>query len=156
MLSALEIQVTVTQRQLTMGLCLDKWPLRCYCRLGVVTGKPEFLLSGMYHTREFRQMFCFLGRFPSLGAIWRSGPFLGSNRCGSDPGYTKFEGYAMMLETTTAVRLRGGEEEPLKNQPFIIHFPGNSVGVVHSRQGVDQNTQYSAAVGGEDSHFAPF
>lgn len=55
-----------------------------------------------------------------------------------------------------AVQLRGGEEEPLKNQPFIVQFPGNSAGAVHSQHGVDQNTQYSAAVGGEDRHFAPF
>ncbi|KIJ91569.1 hypothetical protein K443DRAFT_14285 [Laccaria amethystina LaAM-08-1] len=39
---------------------------------------------------------------------------------------------------------------------FIVRFPGNSAGAVHSRQGIDQNTQYSAAVGSDNSRFAPF
>ena len=55
-----------------------------------------------------------------------------------------------------ALRLRGGEQEPLQNHPFIVQFLGNSAGTVHSRRDTDQNGEYSEAMGSEDNQFTPF
>ncbi|EDR05304.1 uncharacterized protein LACBIDRAFT_329698 [Laccaria bicolor S238N-H82] len=80
-------------------------------------------------------------------------------RAGSEqPGATDLEdGHThTAANDEPALRLHGGEEEPLKNRPFVIQFPGISAGAVHSQRNIDQNSQYSAAVGGRINQFAPF
>jgi hypothetical protein len=55
-----------------------------------------------------------------------------------------------------AARLRGGYEEKLKNQPFVVKFTRGNPGAVVSRGGHDENTRYSSAVGNSDNPYAPF
>jgi hypothetical protein len=60
------------------------------------------------------------------------------------------------LHTTTgkASRLRGGFEEELKNEPFIVQFGGQAGAVV--KEATPSNNRYSAEVGADQNLYAPF
>ena len=62
------------------------------------------------------------------------------------------------IHTTTgkALRLQGGIEEGLKNEPVIVQLGGQAGAVVKDLEATPSNKQYSTGVGAHENLYAPF
>ncbi|GLB45950.1 putative protein Coprinopsis cinerea okayama7 130 [Lyophyllum shimeji] len=55
-----------------------------------------------------------------------------------------------------AARLRGGGEESLSNEPFVVKFPISTAGAVYSQDEKTTNEKYAQDLGDTENPFAPF
>ena len=74
-----------------------------------------------------------------------------------DTNQSPAEGKRDPNDSTPAMRLRGGFEEPLKSKPYIVKFAGRA-GAVYSENDQDDNHRYLGAIGiqSNPNPYAPF
>jgi hypothetical protein len=74
-----------------------------------------------------------------------------------DTNNSPAEGKEDPIDSTPALRLRGGFEEPLKSKPYIVKFAGRA-GAVYSENDQDDNHRYLGAIGIQSNlnPYAPF
>lgn len=96
---------------------------------------------------------------PDDSAEWDSPQPSMDEEQGLEAERKRHESVPMSLEVeggSVPMRLRGGAEHGLQNQPFIVKYPNPQAGKASPTQGCDMNTEYTMHVSDQDNPYSPF